>query len=932
MDSVKELLSSVDVLFCQEILLLEEDCFILRNVDEDFNVNFIASRHSTSPTGEGRPIGGLATFYRKNVKVETFIASSNMQVLRILGDGEDTFGINLYMPCDERSAESTTKYSYVLGEVQDILCRLPSSKVILTGDFNADHIVKSTFWSYLHQFIESNDLVMRDCDLPNDTFTFLSSAYNTTRWLDHVISSKTVKVSKISARYDLALYDHFPIQFEVSGIHLRTREIRRDATRENQTPGINWAELMKSGCRKKYNEDIMNIMKDANLCVDQDCRQNHNDQIESYYKKLTNAMKNSSLQFTVQRRAKSNVVPGWNKFCKNKYTKARTAFLRWKSLGKLRSGPVYEEMKELRKEFKNALKYCRKNEQQLRDESIASDLASRRNNSFWKKVKARRGKGSPDADYIDGIHEPQLIAESFAEKFSSVNGVGAFSEEVLNQHPSAGIRNGFLNTDVLKAVQSLKECCGKDGIHSNHLKLLSPTSIIYLKRFYNSCLIHGYFPQSAMNGTIKPRIKNKFGAVNDSKNYREVMLSNNFFKVLEYLLLPEISGKIKMSTCQYAYRENTSTLDAVTILKEVVHKYTSEGSTVYSCFMDLSKAFERVDHVKLLDKLRDNGVSPHIVRLLRYVLLNSFAAVEYLGATSAAWRIKRGVRQGGVLSALLFSIYIEDLLASVSKQEHGCRLGVRKLNIQAYADDVVIFCPTAEGLRKLIEIFHTGCEAHKLVINLEKTKIVEFGKESSSQFFMNGRLLEKVSEYKYLGIILSSCGSIVGDIKRAQGVFNRKVGGFIRQFCCVEFGVKMKLFNTICLPIYGSGLWINRNKSRVALKNIGVSYHLALKKLAGCPKYYSNHYTCNLLHSFTFEHWLNFQVLQFYISLIGRDSSCFLGLGRFLRSSSMLRSNLDKIYFDKYQINDVLENDIDAIISRIFYVQDHEDSSWFFGV
>ena len=85
-DSVKELLSSVDVLFCQEILLLEEDCFILRNIDEDFNVQFIASRHSASPAGDGRPIGGLATFYQKHLNVEAFITSSNTQVLRILGD------------------------------------------------------------------------------------------------------------------------------------------------------------------------------------------------------------------------------------------------------------------------------------------------------------------------------------------------------------------------------------------------------------------------------------------------------------------------------------------------------------------------------------------------------------------------------------------------------------------------------------------------------------------------------------------------------------------------------------------------------------------------------------------------------------------------------------------------------------------------------
>ena len=64
----------------------------------------------------------------------------------------------------------------------------------------------------------------------------------------------------------------------------------------------------------------------------------------------------------------------------------------------------------------------RNNELQLRNDSITSDLPAKRNNSFWNKVKARRGKISPDADFIDGTHEQRQNAETFFVKFSSMNG------------------------------------------------------------------------------------------------------------------------------------------------------------------------------------------------------------------------------------------------------------------------------------------------------------------------------------------------------------------------------------------------------------------------------------------------------------------------------------------------------------------------------
>ena len=87
------------------------------------------------------------------------------------------------------------------------------------------------------------------------------------------------------------------------------------------------------------------------------------------------------------------------------------------------------------------------------------------------------------------------------------------------------------------------------------------------------------------------------------------MISNNLFnKVVEYALLPLFRRCINLSPFQLAFRNSTSTIMAAALVKETITRYISEGSTVYAGFLDLSKAFERVPHDKLLLKLKKKNV------------------------------------------------------------------------------------------------------------------------------------------------------------------------------------------------------------------------------------------------------------------------------------------------------------------------------------
>ena len=129
------------------------------------------------------------------------------------------------------------------------------------------------------------------------------------------------------------------------------------------------------------------------------------------------------------------------------------------------------------------------------------------------------------------------------------------------------------------------------------------------------------------------------------------MISSNLFKIFEYAFLPYLKRFNSISFPQFGYREHTFKLLATALFKETVFKYINLNSTVFSCFLDLSKAFERVDHALLLEKLISNGTPTIFIEILRSMFLNTKVCVSYNDSFSYNWKVVRGVRQGGIVSA-----------------------------------------------------------------------------------------------------------------------------------------------------------------------------------------------------------------------------------------------------------------------------------------
>ena len=195
------------------------------------------------------------------------------------------------------------------------------------------------------------------------------------------------------------------------------------------------------------------------------------------------------------------------------------------------------------------------------------------------------------------------------------------------------------------------------------------------------------------------------------------------------------------------------------------------------------------------------------------------------------------------------------------------------------------------------------------------------------KLFVNDNILQVVHDFNYLGCVLTSRLYNGLDIDRCNLPFKRSFGFLFRKLHSVHIDVFYSLFNSFCSSFYASELWVDRNKYSHSFKDLSMGYHFALKKILGFPKFYSNHFTCDILNTFTFENFIKAKCIKFFMWLSRNNCSSINPFKYYFLTNSHFKRNIECIYIEKYNISNVLSNDLDEINARIKYVQDREPNS-----
>ena len=174
-------------------------------------------------------------------------------------------------------------------------------------------------------------------------------------------------------------------------------------------------------------------------------------------------------------------------------------------------------------------------------------------------------------------------------------------------------------------------------------------------------LTHGYLPASLMQSAIVPILKNRQGDTSDKNNYRPIAIVTALSKIFELCIMNLIESHLLTQENQFGFKKKHSTDLYIFTVKSTIKYFNMYNSPVYSCFLDASKAYDRVNHWTLFKKLLKRSISVIIVRILMFWYSNQNLCIKWGTQPSSFFTISNGVRQGGILSPVLFSIYMDDI-------------------------------------------------------------------------------------------------------------------------------------------------------------------------------------------------------------------------------------------------------------------------------
>ena len=308
--------------------------------------------------------------------------------------------------------------------------------------------------------------------------------------------------------------------------------------------------------------------------------------------------------------------------------------------------------------------------------------------------------------------------------------------------------------------------------------------------------------------------------------------------MIEHVVLLKYGNCLHSSHLQYGFKAGLSTTLCTAFIKMVVSRYINNGSKVLGCFLDASKAFDRVDHCLLFQKLAKRGI-PHVILnfLLSWYRMQRMRVQWSPDCISTSFAVANSVRQGGVLSPFFFAVYLHDLLYELSLTNVGCFWRWMFAGVFCFADDIALLAPCASALRKMLSIYSSYAASHGLIFNSEKTQLICFRKYTHEPLHPNilfsGISLQYSHKMLHLGNLLSFDLNDRDDIIRATKDVNRKANYMIYTFRYLDPFAMTFLFKMYCLSLYGCILW---SLSSSSLRRLQVAMNKILRKIWHLPR------------------------------------------------------------------------------------------------
>ena len=466
--------------------------------------------------------------------------------------------------------------------------------------------------------------------------------------------------------------------------------------------------------QSKLDELLTSIPINGNIthCKDANCEK-HLTSFQELNWRIIDACNRATKATIPFSKPKTGEIPGWNEHVREKRDAAMFWHSRWIEAGRPRdAGWIAEMRRRTRARYHLAVREAKRDKDLIVKRRMAESLGNGDARHFWKNISKIKNNKNTVSAVIDNARG-QSACDAFKRKYSDLfnaNPSGDMhmikhevNEDIRNrccQDRARGNKEEHLHTITPEMIKKVISKI-KKGQYDEHFKIFSESIMYGCERLFVmlslmlSCMLrHGYTVDSFTRVSIKPIPKDKKKSLSNSENYRGIAPNATIPKLLDYIILETFPQVFSSSDNQFAYKSKFSTTMCTFMVLETIQYYRDRGSPVYVTLLDSSKAFDYVRFDIMFNKLRRKGLCPLVIRLLMNIYSNSSYRISWNGETSDYFTIKNGVKQGAVLSPILYTLYVESLLENVLNSGKGCHIGNNVASIFVYADDIILLCPS----------------------------------------------------------------------------------------------------------------------------------------------------------------------------------------------------------------------------------------------
>lgn len=803
---LKELCDRFDIITVQEHWLCGYDLDKLVNFHDQFSCLAWSAMTDKVEGGilNGRPYGGIGLLIRKSLNVtvsqiQVHHSCRSVVCLLTFSNGFKLLLITVYFPCNYSSKDYVSVLLECLGFIEQCIDSCKCDGVMLLGDLNFDCVPVSCRSGFQHFKAFANDKKLVCCGelgFDKNPYTYFQESSGNHSVIDHVfVDTSLAKRIGGYGIFDacINLSDHWPVVCTLTFDGYLCGSVKHCDNKSNKSRQAGTFRWDKGNISGYYSmsyellqcvnipESSMNAKCDTFKCT-------HWNDIISYYCAIVDALKIA---------AESNIPFVYGNFYKHYWSQELDDLKRasidahqlWLSNGKPNCGLIKDMQRDAKYKYKLALRHAQRSEEFLVDDELSQLFLRKDVNKFWHKWQNKFSR-SASVNSINGMSNDSDIASLFKDVFNDVyfdsyrdspmyvNCLSRLQSLITADDCDCDV---FDITDVENSLSRLKngKASGLDGLTKEHISYAHPAIICHLKILFNLIYMHGFVPDDFGKGVTVPVPKDKSGDLASVSNYRPITISPVISKVFEYCLLNKFADSLQFSELQFGFRHNSSCSHAIFLLKEVVDYFVSHGSNVFMASLDARKAFDRVNHVKLFGVLLDKGVPARLVRIICDWYGKTVYMVKWHNRLSEVCAVKSGIRQGGILSPVLFNMYYDVIVQELSLHGYGCHMGGIFVGCIAYADDLILLSASLWDLQNMLNVCYEMGSCLDIVFNSAKSFLFKIGKacnETLCKLKLHNDNIKWVDRLRYLGVHLCAGRTLKFDIsvvlRKAYGAAN----------------------------------------------------------------------------------------------------------------------------------------------------------------